>query len=168
MASKEPFSRPDDSKEGAAGERLKQLEPVVDIFLRFSRDFYDAYESIWEQLEGKHRELDKASLFEAMTFFVFLVDFHLFCSKQSQKTDDYLYHNCEGLILTAFDFYGTRDTLQKVIRARIAKYGEHVRSSDRRDPIDFFFTWCNPVINNMEYFRGGNAMSSRGFSCSNW
>lgn len=133
-------------------------------FLRYSRDFYDAYEDIQEMASGQRHDLDKAVLFESMAFFMFILDFDLFHSSQQDKVNDYIFLLCEKLVVHAYSGYqgtsfGSPQQIHETIQHRHRRYSEFLRERGTQEITALFSGWHNPVINCMEAARGSSIIS---------
>ena len=145
------------------GPPSPQAALVSSAFLRHSRDFYDSYEDIQEQIAGEHHDLDKAVLFESMAFFLFILDFDLFHSEQTEKTNDYIFLVCERLVIHAYTGYqgthfGSPEQIHNSIQHRIRKYAESLRDKNLQDPAALLTGWHNPIVNNMEAARDADTI----------
>jgi hypothetical protein len=142
-----------------------QAELVSSSFLRYSRDFYDAYEDIQELVSGQHHDLDNAVLFESMSFFMFILDFDLFHSNQHEKVNDYIFLLCEKLVVQAYSGYqvtsfGSPQLIHESIQHRIQHYSESLQKKGAQKLSSLFSGWHNPVTNFMEAARGSDIIST--------
>ena len=150
------------------GPPCSQAALVCSAFLRHSRDFYDYYEDIQEQIERQHRDPDKAVLFESMAFFLFILDFDLFHSEQTDKTNDYVFLLCERLVVHPYTGhkgvrFGSPQQIHDSIQHRLRAYAEFLRGLERQDPVAFFVGCHNPVVSNMQAARGADSIRAQDF-----
>ena len=141
-----------------------QADLVSSALLRYSRDFYDRYEDIRESITGQHQVLDEAVLFESMAFFMFILDFSLFHSEQSDGTSDYIYEICEGLAVCLCtehpeNAFGSPQQIRESVRHRVREYAEFMRDNGNQNPVVFFTGTYSPLYNFMMASREADSIS---------